>query len=67
MDRILTTFNGVKMAVLNFLGIWFEIQQHEGAFEAFQVAHSALQLKSHPLPGTNIVVLMESSKPLSMT
>jgi hypothetical protein len=29
------TFNGMKMAVTNFLGIWFEIRQHEGEFEAF--------------------------------
>ena len=61
------TFNRVKMAVSNFLGIWFEIRRHNGAFEAFRVAHSALQLKSHPLPGTNIVALMESSEPLSTT
>jgi hypothetical protein len=29
------TFNGAKMAVSNFLGIWFEIRRHDGAFEAF--------------------------------
>jgi hypothetical protein len=55
-------FNGVKLAVSNFLRIWFEIQRREGEFEAFRVAQSALNLKSHPLPGTNIVALMESSE-----
>jgi hypothetical protein len=62
-----TTFNGVKMAILNFLGIWFEIQRCEGEFKAFRVACSALNLKSHPLPGTNIVALIESSKRLPST
>jgi hypothetical protein len=61
------TFNGAKMAVSNFLGIWFEIRRCEGEFKAFRVACSALQLKSHPLPGTNIVALMESSEPLPTT
>jgi hypothetical protein len=28
-------FYGVKLAVLNFLGIWFEIRRCEGSFEAF--------------------------------
>jgi hypothetical protein len=32
------TFNGAKMAVSNFLGIWFEIRQREGTFKAFRVA-----------------------------
>jgi hypothetical protein len=62
-----THFNGAKLAISNFLGIWFEIRRCKGKFEAFRVACSALNLKSHPLPGTNIVALMESSERLPLT
>jgi hypothetical protein len=62
-----TNFYGVKLAVLNFLGIWFKIQRHEGSFEAFQVACEALNLQNHPLPGTSISLLMTMSERLPTT
>jgi hypothetical protein len=60
-------FYGVKLAVLNFLGIWFEIWQREGSFEAFQVAREALNLQNHPLPGISISLLMMTSERLLTT
>jgi hypothetical protein len=60
-------FYGVKLAISNFLRIWFEIRRHEGSFEAFQVAREALNLQNHPLPGTSISLLMMMSERLLMT
>jgi hypothetical protein len=60
-------FYRVKLAVSNFLGIWFEIRRHEGSFEAFRVACEALNLQNHPLPGTSISLLMMTSERLPMT
>jgi hypothetical protein len=60
-------FYGVKLAVLNFLGIWFKIWQHEGSFEVFWVVHEALNLQNHPLPGTSISLLMMTSERLLTT
>jgi hypothetical protein len=37
-------FYGMKLAVSNFLRIWFEIRRRKGSFEAFQVAREALDL-----------------------
>jgi hypothetical protein len=60
-------FYGTKLAVSNFLGIWFEIRRREGSFEAFRVAREALNLQNHPLPGTSISLLMMTSERLPMT
>jgi hypothetical protein len=60
-------FYGVKLAVSNFLRIWFKIQRHEGSFKVFRVAREALNLQNHPLPGTSISLLMTTSKRLPTT
>jgi hypothetical protein len=60
-------FYGVKLAVSNFLGIWFEIRRREGSFEAFRVVCEALNLQNHPLPGTSISLLMMMSERLPTT
>jgi hypothetical protein len=60
-------FYRVKLAVLNFLRIWFEIRQCESSFKVFQVVCEALNLQNHPLPGTSISLLMMTSERLPMT
>jgi hypothetical protein len=60
-------FYGVKLAISNFLGIWFEIQRRDDSFKAFQVAQEALNLQNHPLPGTSISLLMTTSERLPTT
>jgi hypothetical protein len=62
-----TDFYGVKLAISNFLGIWFEIWWRNSSFKVFQVAREALNLQNHPLPGTSISLLITTSKRLPMT
>jgi hypothetical protein len=62
-----TDFYGVKLAISNFLRMWFEIQRREGSFEVFRVVREALNLQNHPLPGTSISLLIMTSERLLMT
>jgi len=56
-------YKGAKLAVSNSFGVWFKIRKRENKWEAFQVAHTSLDLKHWMLPGINASELIKSGEP----
>ena len=57
-------YNGVRLAVSNAYGVWFEIQLGKGNCYAIRKARASLQLKDWPLDGISLAAIEGSSEPL---
>jgi hypothetical protein len=57
-------YRGARLAVSNYLGVWFEIRKREATWEAYRVARHSLQLEDWPVEGINQSLLYKTSEPL---
>jgi hypothetical protein len=56
-------YRGARVAVANYLGIWFEIKKREAIREAYRLARQTLQLKDWAVEGVNYSLLFKTSEP----
>jgi hypothetical protein len=56
-------YKGVKLAVSNAFGAWFEIRKCENTWEAFRLARTELKVQGSALPGINVHTLMQTGEP----
>jgi hypothetical protein len=57
-------YRGARVAVVNYLGMWFEIRKREAIWEAYRLARHSLQLKDWPVEGANYALLYKTSEPI---
>ena len=61
------SYFGVKLAVANALGVYFEIRRRENTWEAIRRARASLNLNDWPLYGIDMAALSTSGEPISIT
>jgi hypothetical protein len=57
-------YRGARVAVANYLGMWFEIRKREAIWEAYRLARHVLQLKDWAVERANYALLFKTSEPI---
>jgi hypothetical protein len=58
------SYRGIRVAVTNAFGVWFEIQRTFGSWSAIRLARLSLQLRNWPMPGIDMAALEASGEPI---